>query len=143
MNYFAEIGKDNELIIIVDSSNCIVYKSNVKPISKFMNLYNENQFDDEYTIYTYQAGTALAVLSRMMKIEKINTVKLSKPGKVLLDSYSVKYEFNEIIDFVKSSSNPNKICGIEKKLIELDDLDKQIEHLVSVGKKTIYQCSIR
>lgn len=126
MNYLKEIQKPSAVILVTKGETdpkFIVYKSPYSQLSRYV-FGNINELkEQEHILYGYQVGTVAANLANIIPIKKVYAKELSEPGKSILDELKVPYEFEKIIDLVKSSKNLNKVCPLETSLIGLNNTE--------------------
>lgn len=99
----------------------IAYKSPYSLLSTYIFEHINELKQKENIMYGYQLGTVAANLANIIPVKKVHAKFLSEPGKAILDELGIPYEFEEMIDFVKSSKNLSMVCPLETSLLNLDN----------------------
>lgn len=124
MEDYCDVLKDHSRLVMVDiENNQVLFDENSKPSSKFSAYVFANAeklHDRHLAVYGSQIGTVVANLTKIVPIVKIVAGSLSKPGKKVLDRLKITYKYDRLVDLVESSSNPGKVCPIERSLVGLD-----------------------
>lgn len=137
------VDSKEELLIVTDSKDNIIFQIKESPLSLFLKkVFVEGIKEKGLTIYTNQLGIGLAELNKILNIEFYYGTKISIPAKKILDESNIKYEYKEIIDLVKSSSNSEKVCPIEEKLNYLETFDDRLDFLKKRAFEKKKACSI-
>lgn len=106
------VDQKEELIVVLNSEDNIVFKTKESPLSSFLKkIFTENFEEKGLKIYANQLGIGLAELSKVLNIKYYYGSEISVPAKKILDESKIKFEFGRIIDLVKSSSNPEKFAS--------------------------------
>lgn len=123
------VDQKEELIVVLNSED-IVFKTKESPLSSFLKkIFTENFEEKGLKIYANQLGIGLAELSKVLDIKYYYGSEISVPAKKILDESKIKFEFGRIIDLVKSSSNPEKVCPVENRLNTLESFEERLEFL--------------
>lgn len=123
------VNDKEELILVLDSNDNIIFKAKESPLSSFLKKVFAEEIEKELYVYTNQLGIGLAELNRIIDIKYYYGNDISVPAKKILENNKVKFEFNNIVELIKSSSNSEKICPIEEKLNSLETFNRRIEFL--------------
>ncbi|WP_300356303.1 DUF1893 domain-containing protein [Fusobacterium sp.] len=137
------VDAKEELIIVLNSNNEIIFKTNESPLSSFLKkIFIEELKEQKLKVYANQVGIGLVELNKILNIEFYYGTKISIPAKKLLDESNIKYEYKEIIDLVKSSNNSEKVCPIEEKLNSLETFNERLDFLKKRAFEKKKACSI-
>lgn len=137
------VDAKEELIIVLNSNNEIIFKTNESPLSSFLKkFFIEELKEQKLKVYANQVGIGLVELNKILNIEFYYGTKISIPAKKLLDESNIKYEYKEIIDLVKSSNNSEKVCPIEEKLNSLETFNERLDFLKKRAFEKKKACSI-
>lgn len=137
------VDSKEELLIVTDSKDNIIFQIKESPLSLFLKkVFIEGIKEKGLSIYANQLGIGLVELNKILNIEFYYGTKISIPAKKLLDESNIKYEYKEIINLVKSSSNSEKICPIEEKLNSFETFDERLDFLKKRAFEKKKACSI-
>lgn len=143
VDYKKIVDEQIELIVVLNSDNDVIFKANKSPLSSFLKkIYTEDFKEKSLSIYANQIGIGLAELGKILDIRYYYGTNISIPAKNILDETKIKFEFKEIIELVKSSSNPEKICPVENKLNTLKTFEERIKFLQEKAHEKHKSCSI-
>lgn len=142
-NYKNIVDKKEALIIVLDSNDNILFQSNTSPLSSFCKkVFGEGINGKGLKIYSNQLGIGLAELSKVIDVQYYYGTDISAPSKNILDKYNIKYDFTNIVDLVKSSGNPDKVCPVELKLSSMDNVDEKLDFLKIRAQQSGSSCVI-
>lgn len=129
-DYKNSVDNKEELLIIVNSENRIIFQAKESPLSSFLKkVFVEEIKDKELSVYANQLGIGLAELGKVLDIKYYYGTIISEPAKVLLEEQKVEFEYIDTIELVHSSSNPDKVCPVEDKLNSLNTFEERLEFL--------------
>ena len=129
-DYKNSVDNKEELLIVVNSENNIIFQTKESPLSSFLKkVFVEEIKDKGLSVYANQLGIGLAELGKVLDIKYYYGSEISVPAKKILDESKIKFEFGRIIDLVKSSSNPEKVCPVENRLNTLENFEERLEFL--------------
>lgn len=129
-DYKNSVDNKEELLIVVNSENNIIFQAKESPLSSFLKkVFVEEIKDKGLSIYANQLGIGLAELGKVLDIKYYYGTIVSVPAKALLEEQKVEFEYVDTIELVHSSSNPEKVCPVEDKLNSLSTFDERVEFL--------------
>lgn len=124
------VDTKEELILVLDSQENIIFKTKESPLSSFLKkVFVEGIEEKELSIYANQLGIGLAELSKILHVKYYYGTDISIPAKEILEKSDIEFEFTNIVELVKSSSNPERVCPVEDKLNSLGNFEERVEFL--------------
>lgn len=124
------VDNKEELLIVTDSKDNIIFQTKESPLSSFLKkVFIEEIKDKGLSIYANQLGIGLAELGKVLDVKYYYGSVISEPAKVLVEKQEIELEYINIIELVHSSSNPEKVCPVEDKLNSLSTFYERIEFL--------------
>ena len=142
-DYKNSVDNKEELLIVIDSRNNIIFQTKESPLSSFLKkVFIEEIKDKNLSIYANQIGIGLAELGKVLDIKYYYGTIISEPAKFLLKEQKVEFEYVDTIELVHSSSNSKKVCPIEEKLDSLKTFNERIEFLRERASQKNKSCYI-
>lgn len=129
---FGTVVSKEYLLVITDTEDNILFKTDKSPVSQFYESYYKKEIDldnKEISVYANQIGVALATLCELEKVVEYNGHQISEPAKYLINKLGIRHSYNEEIDLVKSSKDSSKVCPIEEGLYKMENLQDRIKFL--------------
>ena len=128
---FEKVKEKKLLIAITNKDGTVIWESNESPASMVYKAYFNGMFQelDELSIYSNQAGMALAILASKIPIKNCYACRMSEYGLKKFRNNGVHVEYEELIPLIKSSKDDNVICPIEQYLAANDNVQEQWEFL--------------
>lgn len=109
------------LAALVGSDGKIVWQTPKSPVGMLMRAYFAHELDEDAlkggALYTNQFGVALALFAQRTGIVRCVATKLSDPGHKKIEEEGIKIAYDERINLVHSSKNPDNVCPIEAALV--------------------------
>ncbi len=117
-----EEGGKGVLVTVSDASGVVWYATR-SPVGSLVRALQDGEFPvrGRYELWADQAGIAMAMLARRIGVVRCRCRAVSRPGLREFDRSGVPVQFDEVIDLVRSSSNPHSVCPIELGLLDGDE----------------------
>lgn len=142
-DYRNSVDNKEELIIVVDSENNIIFKTKESPLSSFLKeVFVKGVSEKGLSIYANQLGIGLAELSKVLDIKYYYGTEISKPAKAILEKENAKFDYLNVIELVQSSSNPGNTCPVEARLNSLSTFEERVEFLKKKATQKGKSCSV-
>ncbi len=123
---YERIKNKDILIALVNKNDEVVWESSKSPASSLYRAYYAGELNDlgELSLYSNQAGLAVALISPELSIKKCYAIRMSEVGLKKFEENKVEVQYEELIPLVKSSKDDTKVCPVEKFLSEHNDEER-------------------
>ena len=128
---YEQIKSKKKLAALVDEKGNILWETSQSPVAALYHDYFQGKFKTlpPVTLYAYQAGLAMAILTEQIKITACHAFRMSTCGRKVFKRSQIDFLFAEEIPLVKSSKDESRVCPIELFLYDHPDEKEQWEFL--------------
>lgn len=113
--------KNASLVVLKDGNINEYYQERVKDLVEILTQNKEGL--KGATVADRMIGKVAASIMAKAGVKKLYTLKLSKIAIPVLEEYKIKYEYDELIDYVKNKDKTG-MCPMESKFKDETDINK-------------------
>lgn len=117
---FRKVKEKNILIAITDAEENVIWESAENPAARLYNtyFYKELPVTRELSVYSNQAGMAVALMAAKIPIKRYYAWRVSQCALKKFHEYGVQVQYEEILPLIKSSKDDTIVCPIEQYLAD-------------------------
>lgn len=123
---YERISSKEILIALVNKNDEVVWESSKSPASSLFKAYYAGELNNlgELSLYSNQAGLAVALISPELSVKECYAIRMSEVGLEKFKENQVEVHYEELIPLVKSSKDDTKVCPVERFLSEHNDEER-------------------
>ena len=118
---------------IVASNGYFSFETAIRPI--LLAMKDDISFFEGTSVADKIIGKASAMLLTLSGVKEVYTPVLSKAGQQIFEKYGVKYEYDELAEYIINRKGDG-MCPMEMTVKDIDDLNKAF---IALKKKLALQ----
>ena len=111
---------------IVASNGYFSFETGIRPI--LLAMKDDISFFEGTSVADKIIGKASAMLLTLSGVKEVYTPVLSKAGQQIFEKYGIKYEYDELAEYIINRKGDG-MCPMEMTVKDIDDLNEAYEAL--------------